>query len=306
MLHGCHPNGSHNVSEANFYRAFEDIHRGSRELIKSRLTVYLAFIQPLKHFYAIFNGIDLGCGRGEWLELMQENAIDVQGVDLDEGMLEASRTRGFKVSNGDAIQKLQSLEAESQILVSAFHLAEHLPFDSLQVLMQDSLRVLKPGGLLIIETPNPENIVVGTANFYVDPTHQRPIPSQLMSFMADYFGFYKVKILRLQEPSGLSGSNSLNLLSVLNGVSPDYAVVAQKAGPSEIIAAVAPAFEADYGLSLENLASRYDRQIQATAQQAQATAQQLERVLNAIYSSILWRITKPLRKIIRFLKGGDE
>lgn len=295
MLHGCHLSGSQNMVDVGFYRAFEDRHRGSRELIKSRLAVYLPFILPLKPFYGVCQGIDLGCGRGEWLQLMQENEIDLQGVDLDQGMLDAARERGLKVSHGDAIQSLQSLDSESQMLVTGFHLAEHLPFDLLQTLIQESLRVLQPGGLLILETPNPENIVVGTANFYLDPTHQRPIPFQLLSFMVEYYGFKKVKMLRLQEPEGLAGNNALSLLSVLNGVSPDYAVVAQKDGPSEIIAAIAPAFEADYGLSLESLANKYDQQIKAKAHEAEIT-------LNAIRNSMSWRITAPLRAIKNSIK----
>lgn len=295
MLHGCHLSGSQNMVDVGFYRAFEDLHRGSRELIKSRLVVYLPFILPLKPFYGVCQGIDLGCGRGEWLQLMQENEIDLQGVDLDQGMLDAARERGLKVSHGDAIQSLQSLDSESQMLVTGFHLAEHLHFDLLQTLIQESLRVLQPGGLLILETPNPENIVVGTANFYLDPTHQRPIPFQLLSFMIEYYGFKKVKMLRLQEPEGLAGNNALSLLSVLNGVSPDYAVVAQKGGASEIIAAIAPAFEVDYGLSLESLANKYDQQIKAKAHEAEIT-------LNAIRNSMSWRITAPLRAIKNSIK----
>ena len=262
--------------DTNFYRAFEDRHRGSRELIKSRLAVYLPFTLPLKQIDDACQGIDLGCGRGEWLELMQENEINVQGIDLDQGMLEAARERGLSAKHGDAIKSLQALAAESQNLVSGFHIAEHIPFERLQILIQESLRVLKPGGLLILETPNPENIIVGTANFYLDPTHQRPIPMQLLSFMAEFAGFEKVKILRLQQSPELINNNSLRLLDVLSGVSPDYSVVAQKAGAPEIIAITAQAFDTEYGLSLELLASRYSLQAEAKAQQAEATAQQAE------------------------------
>lgn len=288
----------------SFYRAFEDRHRGSRELIKSRLAVYLPFILPLKQFYGICQGIDLGCGRGEWLELMQESGIDVIGVDLDQGMLDAAQALGLKVRHGDGIQIMQLLAPESQMVVSGFHIAEHLSFEVLQTLIQEGLRVLKPGGLLVLETPNPENIVVGTANFYLDPTHQRPLPSQLLSFMVEYAGFAKVKILRLQEPEGLADSNALSLLSVLGGVSPDYAVVAQKCGATEITAAIASAFEPEYGLSLENLAGRYDQQIKI----AEAKAQQAEAFVMAIRNSLPWRLTAPLRwaaRKLRKLRGKD-
>ena len=304
------------MADSNFYRAFEERHRGSQDLIKSRLTVYLPFILPLRQFDDALLGIDLGCGRGEWLELMQENELDVQGVDLDQGMLDAARERNLNVRQGDAIQALQSLTPESQMLVSGFHIAEHLPFEVLKTLIDESLRVLKAGGLLILETPNPENIVVGTTSFYLDPTHKQPIPFQLLSFMAEYSGFEKVKVLRLQELIGLADNDALTLLSVLNGVSPDYAVVAQKGGAPEIAAATAQVFEADYGLSLESLANSYDQQVKAKAQQAEliaqqaqdkaqqaeTKAQQAEIALCAINNSTSWRLTAPLRMIGRAVK----
>lgn len=297
--------------DANFYRAFEERYRGSQEQIKSRLKVYLPFILPLKQFDQACQGIDLGCGRGEWLELMQENNINVQGVDIDLGMLDAARERGLNVSHSDAIEALQALVSESQILVSGFHIAEHLPFEVLKTLVDESLRVLKPGGLLILETPNPENIVVGTANFYLDPTHNQPIPFQLLSFIAEYAGFAKIKVLRLQEPIGLADNNELTLLNILNGVSPDYAVIAQKAGTPEIITATAQAFESDYGLSLENLANSYDQQIKTKAkltemiaQQAEAKAQQAKTALIAIQNSASWRLTAPLRMVGRTVKSA--
>jgi len=288
--------------DANFYRAFEERYRGPQEQIKSRLKVYLPFILPLKQFDQACQGIDLGCGRGEWLELMQDNDINVQGVDIDQGMLDAARERGLNANHGDAIQVLQALKSESQMLVSGFHIAEHLPFEVLRALIDESLRVLKPGGLLVLETPNPENIVVGTASFYLDPSHQKPIPFQLLSFMVEYSGFEKVKVLRLQEPAGLATNNVLTFLNVLNGVSPDYSVVAQKGGASKIVAAIVPAFEADYGLSLESLANSYDQQIKAKAQQAEmiaqqaeAKAQQAEEALIAMHNSSSWRLNTLLQ-----------
>jgi len=71
----------------SFYRAFEEKHRGSRELIKSRQRAYLPFIEALRSICSDARAIDLGCGRGEWLELLKESGFDAQGVDLDEGML---------------------------------------------------------------------------------------------------------------------------------------------------------------------------------------------------------------------------
>ena len=256
-----------------FYRAFGEKFRGSRELIKSRLRVYLPFVNPLLEFYKEGKALDLGCGRGEWLELLQESGFDAQGVDLDDGMLAACRELGLKVQTHEAISFLENLPDASQVIVSGFHLVEHIPFPDLQALVQEALRVLKPGGLLILETPNPENIVVGTSNFYLDPTHKRPIPPALLAFIPEYFGCNIIKVLRLQESAELSKNNAPNLLNVLNGVSPDFAVVAQKDGPEQLLDATKPAFEAEYGLTLEELANRYQQQAEARSATSEAEYQ---------------------------------
>lgn len=160
---------------SDFYRAFEDKFRGAREVIKARLKVYLPFIKPLKDIYPDASAVDLGCGRGEWLELLAENGFSAQGVDLDDGMLAACRELGLRVQTGEAVAFLKSLPDQSQAVISGFHLAEHIPFDDLQALVEESLRVLRPAGVLILETPNPENIVVGTSSFYLDPTHRKSV-----------------------------------------------------------------------------------------------------------------------------------
>lgn len=285
-----------------FYRAFEDEHRGSREMIKARQRIYLPFIQPLMEVYPSASAIDLGCGRGEWLELLTETGFQAQGVDLDDGMLAVCRERGLNVQTKDAIAGLKECADESQAVVSGFHLAEHIPFDVLQTLVIESLRILKPGGLLILETPNPENIVVGTANFYLDPTHKQPIPPLLLSFLAGYLGFSQVKVIRLQGPVDLSAGRKLTVHDVLGGVSPDYAIVAQKAAPEELIRQISWAFKPEYGVTLGQLAGKYDQQIdtklnQVTelAEQAMAKAIYAENALNAIYASSSWRITRPVR-----------
>ncbi|EGR2520268.1 class I SAM-dependent methyltransferase, partial [Vibrio cholerae] len=180
-----------------FYRAFEDKYRGSRELIKERLEVYLSFVKPLLESHQDAKAVDLGCGRGEWLELLTQQGVDVTGIDLDKGMLEACHALGLPVIEGDALKYLADLPNESQSIISSFHMVEHISFEQLGTLVSEALRVLKPGGLLIMETPNPENILVSTRNFYLDPTHVRPIPPLLLSFVTEFSGFGRVKVLRL-------------------------------------------------------------------------------------------------------------
>lgn len=263
-----------------FYSAFEDKHRGSRDLIKTRLRVYLPFVEPLKTLSAQCFAVDLGCGRGEWLELLADIGITAKGVDLDDGMLAPSRELGLSVETADAITFLQTLPDESTDVVSGFHLAEHLPFGNLQALVNEALRVLKPAGLLILETPNPENIRVGTTNFYLDPTHQRPLPPQLLAFLPEHYGFSRTKILRLQESPELAANPAPTLMSVLDGASPDYAVVAQKAAAPEVLECFDAVFAKEYGLCVEELAIRFEANMQGNfsgaIQLANRTVEQME------------------------------
>lgn len=250
----------------NFYKAFEDKYRGSRETIKQRQSAYLPFLQPLASLHAPATALDLGCGRGEWLELTGEHGFSARGVDLDDGMLSACRERGLQVETADALATLRALPADSLSLVSAFHLVEHIPFDAVHELIGQALRVLKPGGLLILETPNPENLSVGAHSFYRDPSHLRPLPPELMLFAVEFGGFARQRIVRLQEDPALRNASITRLQQVLDGVSPDYAIVGQKAAPAASMTPFDAAFAADFGLSFEFMAQRFDRQEEAKRQ----------------------------------------
>ena len=244
----------------DFYRAFEEQFRGSREQIASRLHVYLPFVEPLKTIETAPIALDLGCGRGEWLELLQANGFQAKGVDLDAGMLSVCHELNLDVQLGDALDYLRGLDADSLSVVSAFHVVEHIPFEILRELSTEAYRVLKPSGLLILETPNSENLMVGTSTFYLDPTHQKPLPAQLLSFVVEYAGFNRVKTLYLQDSPELASAQQTSLVNVLGGVSPDYAIVAQKNTSSAMAALFNAPFEQAYGLRLDVLAARYDQE----------------------------------------------
>jgi SAM-dependent methyltransferase len=303
-----------------FYKAFEERYRGCRELIKARLAVYLPFVEPLLDAYPAVAAVDLGCGRGEWLELLVQTGFTPMGIDSDIGMLESCLKLNLPVEHGDALAYLCALPDESQAVISAIHLVEHITFDQLRTLVDEALRALKPGGLLIMETPNPENIVVATRNFYLDPTHQRPIPSMLLAFVAEYAGFARVKILRLQESKDIAHRTDVSLQDVITGASPDYSIVAQKSANADIMALTSKPFGLIYGLSLEDLMGRWDSRFQgfvAKAQQAENKAQQalvlaeqataqLEYYrsrLIAIYNGTFGRIAVPMRSLIGYLRG---
>ncbi len=107
--------------------------------------------------------------------------------------------KGLNAEETDALGYLRSLKSESLAVVTAFHAVEHWPTGYLLALMQEAVRTLKPDGLMIIETPNPTNLLMGSCNFWKDPTHCQPIPPALLEFIYQYFGLSVVKRLDLNR-----------------------------------------------------------------------------------------------------------
>lgn len=248
---------------SEFSLAFEQRLRGPRKLILGRLEVYASLAESI----VVPSAIDLGCGRGEWLELLRAWGIHAFGVDLDVEAVASSQGKGLDVRLGDALGVLKEHEDSSFGLVTAFHLVEHLPFHVLQDLVRECLRTLAPGGLLILATPNPENLLVGASEFYLDPTHQRPLPSKLLASLVEYTGFERVEILRLQEPWNPEDRQAAGLLGVLAGVSMDYAVVALKSmtkpvDDSRSTEALDRLLAKQPGVSVELACKEYDQQLQ--------------------------------------------
>jgi SAM-dependent methyltransferase len=281
----------------DFYRAFEDRFRGSRETVKSRLRAYLEFVAPLRALRGECSAIDLGCGRGEWLEVLVEAGVRAGGVDLDEGMLQSARAAGLDVTQGEAVATMRGLPAESRDIVSALHVAEHLRFEDLVALVREAHRVLRPGGLLILETPDPENLTVATVGFHLDPTHERPIPAGLLAFLPEHHGFQRVKIVRLQEAPGLAEAAAPGLLNVLRDASADAGVVAQKGGAPDAAAALDRAFAREYGVTALMLAARYDAALEQRLHRAESRAEEAARRVQELLDSRSWRMTAPLRAV---------
>ena len=108
--------------------------------------------------------------------------------------------KGLNAEQADALGYLRALKSESLAVVTAFHAVEHFPVGYFLALMQEAVRALQPGGLLIIETPNPANLLMGSFHFWNDPTHCRPIPPALLEFVYQYFGLKVVQRLDLNPP----------------------------------------------------------------------------------------------------------
>lgn len=227
----------------SFYVAFEDRFRGASELIAKRFEVYVPVIQMAVERTHGGPVLDIGCGRGEWLQILGGHGIEARGVDLNETMVLECRAAGLDVQEADAMSHLSGLADASVAAVTGMHIIEHIPFPSLVQLFDQVFRVLKPGGVVVFETPNPENLDVGACSFYMDPTHLHPLPPPLTEYTARARGFDEVEIRRLSEyrpvpvpptiqASQLPGGEALQwLLDRLRerlSVAPDYAIIAWK------------------------------------------------------------------------------
>ena len=227
-----HDDEAHNMDA--LYAALQDEFRGSRQEIKEGLSVYLPKLTEAGIGSESMPILDVGCGRGEWLELLREHQLHGSGIDLNRVVLAICRERGLPVLEAEAVEHLRSLPEASLGGVTAFHLVEHLALPQLLDLLDAARRALKPGGVAIFETPNPNNVFVGSRNFYLDPTHRHPIPPLLGRFLAEARGFERVEILELHPcpvehvDTGTAGDVAARFNECFYGPQ-DYAIIGWKA-----------------------------------------------------------------------------
>ena len=186
------------------YADFEEVFRGPSVHVTEVVKEYLPDVLALDRHGPI---VDLGSGRGEWLELLKDAGVDAYGVDMNQEFVEQCQARGLKVLLADACEHLAGVSERSLSAVTAFHLVENVPIDRVIELIDLSVRALHPGGLLILETPNPENLVVGASSFYVDPSHVRPLPPGLLAFLVEARGLADVET-RFLHPNAASNLRS--------------------------------------------------------------------------------------------------
>lgn len=180
-----------------YYLNFENKFRGTRESILQRYKSYLRFVPFLnsEHINSKSKSLDIGCGRGEWVELLQEKDIDAHGIDMNPMMLKMAKENNLKnIQAKDAFEYLKGCEENSFDLITAFHIIEHIPFEKLVYLLQEVKRVAKPNATILLETPNPQNLQVAAYTFYTDPTHLNPLPANMIRFLVEYLGFIDVEI----------------------------------------------------------------------------------------------------------------
>ena len=180
----------------SIYLKFEDRFRGSQEQIKERLLAYSDYVEKLKASPDSL-ALDVGCGRGEWLELLRENGITAKGIDLNGTMAWLCNEKNLDVTHGDCIEFLEKVPPDTFDAITGFQVIEHLSFKKMFHLFNLCFAALKPNGFVMFETPNINNLLVAANLFYSDPSHINKLTSDSLKFYLGEAGFDNVEFLQL-------------------------------------------------------------------------------------------------------------
>jgi 2-polyprenyl-3-methyl-5-hydroxy-6-metoxy-1,4-benzoquinol methylase len=192
------------------YVAFEEVFRGSEELIRGRQQIYVPLLAGSAPI------LDVGCGRGELLDLLRDAGVTARGIDLDPAMVAHCREKGLEVEVADAVGYLTRLEDGSLGAIVAAQVIEHLPYAELVSFVHTAKAKLAPGGHLLLETVNP-HAAHAMKTFWVDPTHQHPVFPEVTLALCRIAGFPTAYVF---HPGGTGDAREDRFLSG------DYAVVA--------------------------------------------------------------------------------
>lgn len=219
------------------YFLFENKFRGTEKSIKASQKQYL------KYYLDHQNVLDIGSGRGEFLELLNEKNISCTGIDVYEEFVEYCIDKGLNAIHGDALDYVRNQEDLSLGGVFMGQVAEHLDSNYLLNLIKVCYAKMKQGAYFVAETPNPTNLTTFTNNFYLDPSHIKPVHPQTFKFLLEYAGFKEVEIIYTDNSRSdyrlplINGSSITNLEEVNSGInlmsdlvfgSLDYAIAAKK------------------------------------------------------------------------------
>ncbi len=225
------------------YLSFEDLHRGNREEIKKRQETYLSYFKGCRKV------LDIGCGRGEFLELLKGSGIPAKGIDINAEMVAFCQSLGLEAEESDALTHLSAVDRGYYDGIFCAQVIEHLSWSELVTLIQLGYERLADGGKLVMETINPQSLSVFSGAFYLDPTHTKPVHPLTLQFACQAVGFPSVEIrytsfypdeMKLSEVDFFrrTGDFSDKLINVLNNnviqlnellYGPqDYAVIAVK------------------------------------------------------------------------------
>ena len=211
--------------DSNFYVEFDDNFRGSREQIYEIFANYDGLIQHILDTDNDPSLLDIGCGRGEFLRKCSELGFRTQGIEINPQMALISRNYGLNIKEGDAVILLKDLPDNHFSLVTAFHLIEHISFDSINLILKECRRILKTDGILVLETRSFDNLTVSSRSFYIEHSHGNPVDPDLLVFLLKRIGFDMAKDFYING-GPLQNEDYSSLNRVLNGVAKDLMILA--------------------------------------------------------------------------------
>ena len=169
------------------YARFAERFRGSEEYVRRKQEYYLP------HFRGCGEVLDVGCGRGEFLELMKDAGIAARGIDISAESVSLCRQKGLNAETADLFSYLGGLADAGLDGIFCAQVVEHLPPGRLAEMVRLCASKLARGGLLAIETPDPRCLAIFATHFFLDPTHTRPVPPELLSFYMEESGLGRIE-----------------------------------------------------------------------------------------------------------------
>jgi O-antigen chain-terminating methyltransferase len=173
------------------YGRFAERFRGTEEYVKAGQEFYLPYFRDCRSV------LDLGCGRGEFLEMMRSAGVPAKGIDLGEESVALCRHKGLDAEVADLFVYLENLPEASLDGIFCSQVVEHLTPERLPEMVRLCASRLQRNGVIAIETPNPECLAIFATHFYLDPTHQRPVPHPLLAFYLEEFGVGNIEVRKL-------------------------------------------------------------------------------------------------------------
>ncbi len=319
------------MMDEKFYLRFEDLHRGDSKALRAKFRVYEPVISLICTEANNPKFLDIGCGNGEFLTFIASFGGDVIGVEKNSAYLEGKNNK-ILLEHSDALTWLKRQDDSSFDFVSAIHVIEHLEFSYLYEMVGEIKRVLKESGIILFETPNPDNVTVATKNFYTDPTHLRLIPSTLLSFVVKDHGFSVTYKWGVNESPHIEKSTSI--YDVIGGASPDFTILGLvnegafggklekllRSPKGRSTKDMCDFFEARYqrdystiSKELKKIDSKlfeqncyYRDQMFEARKEIIRLRHSFETELSSIYKSKSWKITAPLRFVANRLRVGKK
>jgi 2-polyprenyl-3-methyl-5-hydroxy-6-metoxy-1,4-benzoquinol methylase len=206
------------------YARLAERFRGSEEYVKTSQQFYVP------NFTGCQEVLDIGCGRGEFLELMREAGTPARGIDVDSASVALCVSKGLQAEVADLFAHLEKLADSSLDGIFSAQVVEHLEPHRIPEMVRLAARKLFRGGVIVIETPNPECLAIFATHFYLDPTHTRPIPSALLAFYMEEYGLGGIQVHHrapaIESIPALSGLPEDFRKAFFGGL--DYAIIARK------------------------------------------------------------------------------